>query len=330
MRIRLLVVAIFLVLMLTASALGVLNTNKENVSINATNASVSAEKASLTIGNDTKNLMTQTWDARVFAFVIVVLIIFSLIPYTLNLWQSHNHLTKVQESLCTFINTNADKIEDDKLVQIIQELIRAKPMAAPGIARGVMALTITMIVGVALFFLFAYPNMNPATNQSIKEILLALTGALTAIVGFYFGGKASEPKPAETKPTGTIQPKTEKPPKEPKPKKYKVIEDFDYDNIKYKKGTTVDLAKIPDEKLKEFVETNKIEIYVGEDEKEKGKKLAEEIKGKPGWFMIKVNFRHNYDYYFAGNPMNLTGVPTEIVATWMKKKWIEPYEGPTA
>jgi len=30
-----------------------------------------------------------------------------------------------------------------------------------------------------------------ATNQLVKDVVLALTGALTTIIGFYFGGNGS-------------------------------------------------------------------------------------------------------------------------------------------
>jgi hypothetical protein len=307
MRLKLFVYAILLVFVLTAFGKAAANITAENVSVSAGNVST----------------VTQTWIIAVVAVIIIsLLMIFVLWPYLINLKESHKHLTEVQKDIGKFIDKYADKIDEDKLVQIIQEDFRAKPMGAPGVTRGLMALAITLVVGISLFFMFAYPPEEPA-NGSIKEVLLTLTGALTAIVGFYFGGKASEPKPTEPKPTGSTPPVAKTEAEEAKLKKYKVIEDFDYDNLNYKKDTTVDLANIPDDKLKELVETKKIAPYVGEE-----KDVPKEIEGKPGWYTIKVGFRYNDDHYFAGNNMNLTDVPADILAGWIAHKWIEPYKGP--
>jgi hypothetical protein len=308
MRIRLLIFAIFLVLMLTASA-------QDNTSPTAQDNTKSIPK------NE-----AEPFNPYLFGIIVVFMIGVALFPYTFNMWQSHKHLTQVHKDLGGFIDKHADKIDSEKLVQIIDEYIHAKPMGAPGTARAVMALSITMIIGLALFFMFAFPA-NITADDNIKEILLALTGALTAIVGFYFGGKTAESKPSEPKPTVTTPPVPEEPPKaeEPKSKLYNIMENFVHEDKQYNKGETMDLANISDDILKGWVETKKIEPYVGET-----KDLHKELEGKPGWYTIKVDFRYNDDYYFAGNNMKLTDIPASILEGWIARKWIEPYKGPTA
>ena len=145
-----------------------------------------------------------------FAFAVVLLLaLFAGIPLILNTILAHKHLTEMHDSLDDFINKHPN-FDEDKLVQIIHDCISADPSGAPGTARGTMALTITLIVGTALFFLVVYPPSEP-TNNTIKEVLLTLTGALTAIIGFYFGGKATEAAQPTTTQPATTQPATTQP-----------------------------------------------------------------------------------------------------------------------
>jgi hypothetical protein len=312
MRLRSLIFLISLVFfMLTAFSQGVAN----NISSNAGNETSSGAV------NGTPQ---QPWDEKLFAFsAFLLLVLFAAVPLLINNILAHQHLSETQKTIDGFISKHADKMDEGKLVQIIHELIEADPSGAPGTARGIMALTITLIVGVALFFLVSYPPGEPA-NTSIKEVLLTLTGALTAIIGFYFGGKGAEIKPAESKATGATEPVAKvSEAKVPKTKLYNIKEDFIYNDKQYNKSQTMDLADIPDDILKDWVETKKIEPYVGKQED-----VHKELEGKPGWYSIKADFHYQDNPYFKGNIMNLTDVPASILAEWKNNKWVEPYAGP--
>jgi hypothetical protein len=152
-----------------------------------------SEPKSVGINNTTAR---QPSSAELFA-VVFLIALFAGIPLILNTYLAHKHLTEMHDSLDDFINKHP-KFDEDKLVQIIHDCISVDPSGAPGTARGTMAFTVTLIVGTALFFLVVYPPQEPA-NSAIKEVILTLTGALTAIIGFYFGGKGSENKPIEPK-----------------------------------------------------------------------------------------------------------------------------------
>jgi hypothetical protein len=148
MRIRLLIFAISLVLMLTASA--------QNASPNS--------------------VQPQPLDPKLFAAIIVIMIVVVLLPYTYNMYQSHKNHTQVKKDLGEFIDKHEDKIDGEKLVQIVQitneYIIHAKPIDARRIAYDAMALTITLAVGISLFLFLSHPAIEPA-NLSIKEVLLA-------------------------------------------------------------------------------------------------------------------------------------------------------------
>jgi uncharacterized membrane protein len=287
MRLKILTFVIFLVLALTALSQGVDNSTPANNN-----------------SGDWPPIAT-------FALLaVIILALFAGIPLLYNTIEAHKHLTEMQKSLDVFIREHADKIDKDSLIQIIHECVNADPAGAPGTTRGVMALTITLVVGTSLFFIAAY-KVSGTASDSIKEVLLTLTGALTAIIGFYFGGKSGEPKPiepkaAETKETG------------PTAEAHETEE-------QYPKGTTADLANVPTNIRDGWLLDKKIEPYVGEQ-----KDVRKELEGKPGWYKIIADFHYQDDPYIKDNVMNLTDVPASILAEWIKNKWVEPYKGPVA
>ena len=70
-------------------------------------------------------------------------------------------------------------------------------IAVKGEVRLLIALTIILILGIALFQLI----VTTGADDFVKSILGVTTGAITTIIGFYFGSKAS--KEGGEKPTDT-------------------------------------------------------------------------------------------------------------------------------
>lgn len=253
--------------------------------------------------------------------VVLIIVIFASAPILLNNYYAHHHLTDIQKTIDQFVAGHDSKADEDKIVQLIHEYINADPNGSPGTARGAMALTITLIVGIALFVLVAYPP-DQNTTTTVKEVILTLTGALTSIIGFYFGGKGSEPNLKEIQSERAAAGSAEEPKaEEPKAELYNIKEDLVYEDKQYTKGTTVDLANVPAETRKVWIENNKIEPYVGE---QKDVQKDKELKDKPGWYKIKMDFRYHDGQYIKDNIMNLTEVPASILAEWKKNKWVEP------
>ena len=302
MRLKLLTLLILLVLALTALSQG--------------------DAVTKPVENNTIRYPSE-WALGIF---VVLLVFFAAVPLLVNMIMAHRHLGKMTDALREFIGKNVNEIDADKLIQIIHECVSADPNGAAGTIRGTMALTITLIVGTSLFFLVSYPPKDPST---IKEVLLTLTGALTAVIGFYFGGKASEtasiiqkaPEIKEKSPSE--EPKAEV----PKPKLYDIEENFTYGDKQYNKGEKmVDLSNIQVDILNGWVESKKVVPYVGDEKVERDK----ELKDRPGWYKINTDFHYQDDLYISGNIMNLTDVPASILAEWIKNKWVEPYKGPVA
>jgi hypothetical protein len=296
------------------------------------NADVLAPQNGSVPENDSASLEVPSTSSITALFVIVlILVLFATIPLLLNMHLAHKHLERTDAVLGVFLEKNHEELGDDNALQIIKEYINAEPGGAPGTTRGIMAIAIILIVGICLFFLMVYPTNN---KEVVKDVILTLTGALTSIVGFYFGGKGSaEAKSSELKPLEPPkQNASESVPTLPiKPERYTIKEDFNHLNKQYLAGNVMDLADIPEEIRKEWVENNRIEFYLGDEVKDIHKELIQEDnKPKPGWYKIKSNFRYNDDRYIAGNTINLSRISARVLAGWEKRGWIEPYSGSLA
>jgi hypothetical protein len=264
-----------------------------------------------------------TWELYAAVLIIVA---FAVTPLLINMIMSHNHLSRMHATLDKYISTHSD-MEQDKLLQIVKECINADPSGAPGTARSTMALTISLIIGICLFFLLVHPS-DLASNNVVKDVILTLTGALTSIVGFYFGGKGIDIKSSETASSAPRAPEPipskpvieERKVKEQKPERYSIKEDFIYQDKQYLKDTTMDLADIPENIRADWVKDKKVEYYVGQSKEN----IKEDLELGPGWYKIKSTFRYDDDRHIAGNIVNLNDIPASILAGWKKNGWIEP------
>jgi hypothetical protein len=275
----------------------------------------------------------------VLLIVVAILVLFAAVPLLQNMHLAHKHLERTDAVLGAFLEKHHEDLGDDTALQIIKEYINAEPGGAPGTTRGIMAIAIILIVGICLFFLMVYPSYPSDNRDVVKDVILTLTGALTSIVGFYFGGKgatdsnAAERKPSGQKPSGPIEPNASgSVPLSPiKPERYTIKEGFTYLDKQYPVGTVMDLANIPEETRKEWVKNNRVEFYVGDVVVDIHKDLIQEDnKPKPGWYKIKSNFRYNDDRHIAGNIINLNHISARLLEGWEKRGWIEPYTGSLA
>jgi hypothetical protein len=65
-----------------------------------------------------------------------------------------------------------------------------------GFRRATIALTVILILGLAIFHLLNDTN-GVGSNEAVKGILNMLAGLVAAIAGFYFGGRFSEKRTEE-------------------------------------------------------------------------------------------------------------------------------------
>jgi hypothetical protein len=265
--------------------------------------------------------------------VILIMVLFAITPLLWNIILAHRHLERTDDTLGILLKEHKEELDDSTTLQIIKEYVEADPGGAPGTARGIMAMTIIVIVGICLVFLLLFPPAKDEINQTIREVILTLTGALTTIVGFYFGGNGST-EPKTTTPT-TQAPNMLKP--EPAKEErqsviYTVKKEFEYGDRKYNLDENVDLKDIPANVLKEWIDDKKVELFAGdkltEDKKIPKEILATDNQLKPGWYRIKSNFKYRDNSYIAGNIMNLKDVSAKLLGRWKELNWIDDYSGP--
>lgn len=122
----------------------------------------------------------------VLGLAILLLFLFASIPIIWNMHKYYNHVGVVEEILKEKVPTG-----DKELSNIFAQCEMTGASGIQGIGRVTLALTLCMIVGLGVLFLFANPQSNPSDNQFVKDILLALTGTISSIIGFYFGGRGA-------------------------------------------------------------------------------------------------------------------------------------------
>ena len=132
------------------------------------------------------------YNPYVLIVAFLILVLFAAIPLIHNNIKAHERIKRTDEVLGEILKSHKGTL-DDNFLKVTKEYLDADPGGAPGTARGTMALSIVMLIGICLIMLLMIPS--GATNQLVKDVVLALTGALTTIIGFYFGGNGStEPK----------------------------------------------------------------------------------------------------------------------------------------
>jgi len=146
-------------------------------------------------GDGNANNGTSGGDAITYAsmlFVILLLFAFASLPILWNIKGYYGHLSQIRDLLDKRLSSSCNQAE---LVQLVKDALAVQSSGMQGVARATMALTLSVILGAAIFLLIANPcnlNADNAALTMLKDILLALTGAISSIIGFYFGGRATQ------------------------------------------------------------------------------------------------------------------------------------------
>jgi hypothetical protein len=123
----------------------------------------------------------------ILAEAILLLVLFASVPIIWNMHKYYNHVAVIEGILKEKVPAG-----DKDLINIFAQCEMTGPSGFQGVGRVTLALTLCMIVGLGVLFLFANPGLKDDTNsQYVKDILLALTGTISSIIGFYFGGRGS-------------------------------------------------------------------------------------------------------------------------------------------
>lgn len=136
---------------------------------------------------------------EIILIYVLVVALFAGLPEILDICLAYNSVNKTQKRLIDKLIDKAslDNLDLKELKEFTKEIGKAPP-GIPGLARATMALTVIVILGIAVFHILV--KGAPGDNSPIiNNILSMLAGLLAAITGFYFGGKVGEKKVEEAK-----------------------------------------------------------------------------------------------------------------------------------
>ena len=126
---------------------------------------------------------------------VLILALFASVPIIIDIVFAYVSANKTKNLLIE--KASLDKLELAELKEFIKDSGKTPP-GIPGLARSTMALTVIIVLGMAVFHILVKgvagaesPDVN---SQIINNVLSMLAGLLAAITGFYFGGKTVEKK----------------------------------------------------------------------------------------------------------------------------------------
>ncbi len=86
----------------------------------------------------------------------------------------------------------------DAFIGYKREVAGKEPEGISGFRRSIIALTVILIIGIAMFHLLVEKNLsNDISDELVRNVLSMFTALVAAIIGFYFGGKPAEKRASE-------------------------------------------------------------------------------------------------------------------------------------
>lgn len=129
---------------------------------------------------------------------VVIIALFAGLPEIIDIFLAYRSQDKARNLLIEKASVN--NLQLSELKQFLKETGKAPP-GIPNLTRGMLALTVILIMGIAIFHLLVYPPVGD--SKLIDNVLSMLGGLLAAITGFYFGGKAADAKGEQKSAKGT-------------------------------------------------------------------------------------------------------------------------------
>lgn len=130
---------------------------------------------------------------------MVLLALVACLPMLLDICLAYSSRNKARSILIE--KATADGLQPKERQEFILEIGKPPP-GIPGLARAVMALTVIIILGVAVVHILV--NGAPENGgEIIDNVLSMLAGLLAAITGFYFGGRTAEKTKERQEPAST-------------------------------------------------------------------------------------------------------------------------------
>ena len=133
--------------------------------------------------NLTANGITTVTQSEPLLIAVMFLLVVAFL-HIIHTWLAYRTRTRYIDLI---ISTSGDQLSKSEREWISSEI--GKPVIGiKGYTRGLLALSIILLLGCSLFYLIG----SGGDMSLIKEVLTIMSGTVSALVGFYFGGRASE------------------------------------------------------------------------------------------------------------------------------------------
>ncbi len=126
---------------------------------------------------------------------VMIVALFISVPSIIDILIAYVSQYKIRKLLIE--KASKDGLKPSELKELLKETGKA-PGGIQGLSRATMALSVILILGIAVFHLITKDEPTEGDSQIVGNVLSMLGGLLAAITGFYFGGRPAE-KAAEEK-----------------------------------------------------------------------------------------------------------------------------------
>lgn len=121
-------------------------------------------------------------------FYVALLLALLVVLHLVDSVQAYRFSKKTRDDLMQKLE---GKISADQIVQLTRDLDElGTPTGIPGTTRSIFTYALVATLAIAVFHLLAF-SRDPEASKYADKILTVLAGALSSIVGFYFGSKAT-------------------------------------------------------------------------------------------------------------------------------------------
>ena len=140
--------------------------------------------------------------AEIVVYITVVALLMG-VPWVIDIIMAYKSQGEIRRLLINKASVNG--ITPTELRELLKACKEA-PGGIQGLSRASMALSVILILGIAIFHLLVNGKGTDGESQIISNVLSLLGGLLAAITGFYFGGRAAEEKADKVAEKGAEKP----------------------------------------------------------------------------------------------------------------------------
>lgn len=124
----------------------------------------------------------------ILVYVVIVALVIG-VPWVIDIFMAYIATYKIRKLLIE--QAAKDRLSAAELKEMLKEISKA-PGGIQGLSRASMALSVILVLAIAVFHLLTKEKPTDGDSQVIGNVLSMLGALLAAITGFYFGGRTVE------------------------------------------------------------------------------------------------------------------------------------------